>query len=82
MMQMESGVASQKSGVMGRDPLTLGNPVGVPLLYVLPNSAPEDSNRADCIHSCTKGLCLRVDATAEPCIGLGLGFLLVRPVWG
>lgn len=67
---------------MGRDPLTLGNPLGVPLLYVLSNSAPKDSNRVESVHPCTKGLCLRVDSTAEPGVGLGLGFLLVRPVGG
>lgn len=57
MTQMESGVVSQKSGARRcyGGHLSLRNSTGAPLLCVLPNSAPKNSNRAESIRPWHKG---------------------------
>lgn len=66
--------------VMGRALISQERFKGPFLLCVQSDSAPKNFNRVESIHSAQKALRLRANSMAEPWVGPGLGFLLVRPV--
>lgn len=66
--------------VMGKALISQERFKGPFLLRVRSDSAPKNFNRVESIHSTQKALCLRANPTAEPWVGPGLGFLLVRPL--
>lgn len=66
--------------VIGRALISQERFKGPFLLCVWSGSAPKNFNRVESTRSTQKALRLRANSTAEPRVGPGLGFLLVRPL--